>query len=366
MAVSQEIDYVSIDELNLDSKNPRLGRQIIAKHLNQTELLEVMRAWRLDELALSFLENGQFWAQEALVCVKEPLDRRQRLVVVDGNRRLGALRYLRAALKGKPPDRQGADMVRGKTVPDSLFNKVPYLLADDRDSVREFLGFRHVTGIEEWRPAEKAEFIAQMVDSGMSYDDVRKKIGSSADVVGQNYIAHRMLLQIQDLQTIPSKSFEDRFSVMYLSLRTNGVRTYLHIDITASPAEARRPVPQKHLNALKNFGLWLFGNDEHEPLFTDSRQVDRFGKILESKQALEYLKHSHNPKFEAAFRISGGDESEIIQLVEDASMNLELVLERAHHHKRSRKLKKTAIAKGANTKRPPKLFPGKYMQLACD
>src|SRR5438874_10078158 len=163
MAVSQTLEHASIDELNLDSKNPRLGRHIIEKHLKQPELLKVMSAWNLDELALSFLENGQFWTQEALICVKELLQGRQRLVVVEGNRRLAALRYLRSALKGNPADRHWADMVRGKTVPDSLFENVPYLLADNRDSVRAFLGFRHVTGIEQWRPAEKAEFIAKMV-----------------------------------------------------------------------------------------------------------------------------------------------------------------------------------------------------------
>jgi hypothetical protein len=254
-------------------------------------------------------------------------------------------------------------MVRGKTLPDSLFESVPYLLADNRDSVRAFLGFRHVTGIEQWRPAEKAEFIAQMVDSGMDYDAVRRKIGSRADVVRQNYIAYRMLLQIQDLNRIPTENFEDRFSVMYLSLRTNGVRTYLHVDITAPPGKARRPVLKKHLDALKNFALWLFGDDKREPLFTDSRQVDRFGKVLESKQALEYLEHSDSPSFEAAFRISGGDESEIIHLVKDASVNLEIALGRAHHYKRSAKLKKTVGVLGANTKRLLELFPGLLEEL---
>jgi hypothetical protein len=91
MAVSQTLEHASIDELNLDSKNPRLGRHIIEKHLKQPELLKVMSAWNLDELALSFLENGQFWTQEALICVKEQLQGRQRLVVVEGNRRLAAL-----------------------------------------------------------------------------------------------------------------------------------------------------------------------------------------------------------------------------------------------------------------------------------
>ena len=153
---------------------------------------------------------------------------------------------------------------------------------------------------------------------------------------------------------------------MYLSLRTNGVRTYLHVDITAPPARARRPVPKRHLKALRNFALWLFGDDKHEPLFTDSRQVDRFGRVLESEQALEYLEHSGNPNFEAAYRSSGGDESEILHLIEEASVNLEFALGRAHHYKRSAKLKNAARVLGANTKRLLELFPGLIDEMCGD
>lgn len=366
MAVSQKLEYATIDELNLDSKNPRLGRQIVEQNLKQPALLNLMESWRLDELALSFLENGQFWTQEALICVKEKLAGKPSLVVVEGNRRLAALRRLRDAFGGTPFDHHWAEMVNAKTAPSNLFTEVPYLLADDRESVRAFLGFRHVTGIEEWRPAEKAEFIAQMVDSGMDYDAVRRKIGSRTDVVRQNYIAYRMLLQIEDLKAVPKENFEERFSVMYLSLRTKGVRQYLHIEITAPPNKAKRPVPKQHLDALKNFALWLFGDDKREPLFTDSRQVDRFGKALESKQSVEYLEESDNPNFEAAFRISGGDESEIVRLVDEAAVNLELALGRAHHYKRSKNLRKAAQVLGANTKRLLEIFPGLREELCRD
>ena len=49
-----------------------------------------MRNWVLDELAGSYLENG-FWQHEALLVVKEELCGKERLVVVEGNRRLAAL-----------------------------------------------------------------------------------------------------------------------------------------------------------------------------------------------------------------------------------------------------------------------------------
>ncbi|GAJ17144.1 unnamed protein product, partial [marine sediment metagenome] len=189
-----------------------------------------------------------------------------------------------------------------------LFEKIPYIEVGSRDEIEAFLGFRHVTGIKEWKPAEKAEFIAKMIDDrGMSYEQVMRKIGSKTPTVRQHYISYRLLLQIGN---VPEENLQERFSVMYLSLRTQGVQKYLQIDIYSDPETAKKPVPKKRLANLANFALWLFGDSEKErpPLFTDSRQVDNFGRILESNEAVEYLERTEQPSFEIALRISGGDE----------------------------------------------------------
>ena len=52
-----------------------------------------MRDWSLEELATSFLENG-FWAHEPVLCVVEELDGGEHLVVIEGNRRIAALKQL--------------------------------------------------------------------------------------------------------------------------------------------------------------------------------------------------------------------------------------------------------------------------------
>jgi len=101
---------------------------------------------------------------------------------------------------------------------------------------------------------------------------------------------------------------------MYLSLRTSGVQKYLQIDINAPPKRAQEPVPPEHIKALKNFAVWLFGDEKRGPLFTDSRRVDTFGHALESKEAVKYLEDSDEPNFEVAVRISGGDEAEVISM----------------------------------------------------
>ena len=301
-----------------------------------------------------------------MVCVREKLYGKDRLVVVEGNRRLAALMCLRDTFEGRRKDRMWKEIVAGKEPPKDLFAKIPYLLADDRKSVEAYLGFRHVTGIEQWRPSEKAEFIARMVDRGMSYETVRKRIGAYTDTVRRNYISYRLMLQIEKTGSVPEENFEDRFSVMYLSLRTSGVQKYLQIDINAPPKRAQEPVPPEHIKALKNFAVWLFGDEKRGPLFTDSRRVDTFGHALESKEAVKYLEDSDEPNFEVAVRISGGDEAEVIKYVDDASENLELALSRAHHYKKSSKLKKSVERLGRNAKELLESFPDLHAKLCSE
>ena len=343
--------------LLLDPTNPRLGRRVASRKLSQDEVLDKMRDWTLDELAESFLASG-FWPQEALIAVREPLYGKNHLVVVEGNRRLAALMYLKMAVDGKPTSQYWSNLVADKTVPKALFESVPYILVASRKDVSAYLGFRHVTGIKEWHPAEKAEFIAKLIDEDkLSYEDVSKKIGSKAPTVRQHYISYRLLLQMEQQEDVSIKAVEDKFSVLYLSLRTQGARKYLYLDIEAPPAKAKTPVPQGHLKNLVNFSRWLFGDEKHAPLFTDSRNVDNFGKILESEQAVDYLERTPDPRFELAYRKAGVGEQDIIALIASASDNISLSLTEAHQFRKSTSVQKAVRRLCSDTVALLNVFP---------
>jgi hypothetical protein len=352
-----EIRYASITELNLDPLNPRLGRENTGRDVSQEKVLALMQDWTLEELAVSFIENG-FWAQEALIVVKEKLYGSVTDVVVEGNRRLAALRLLALAVAGKAISRKWDEIIANKKISPTLFAKVPYLVARSRDEVDAFLGFRHVTGIKEWRPAEKAEFIAKLIEKReLSYDDVRKKIGSKTPTVRQHYISYRLLLQMEDREDIALEKVEKKFSVLYLSLRTEGVQKYLQIDILADPTKAKKPVPPSRLKALTHFALWLFGDEKNPPLFTDSRYVDKLGKALESEKAVEYLERTPSPNFDFALRVAGADEPELVDLLEGAADNIELALGRLHQHAKSTKIKSAIERVLGDAEQLRKVFP---------
>lgn len=358
MPVHNTIEYASVDALYLDPFNPRLGRRRGDDVLDQDEVLQLMKDWTLDELAVSYLENGGFWVQEALLVVEEDLYGENVLVVVEGNRRLAALKSLKATYEGNPPSRKWATLVE-QNPPDGLFQRVPYLLADSRDDIAGFLGFRHVTGIKEWDPPEKAEFIARLIDEhGLSYREVMRKIGSKTPTVRRHYIAYRLAEQISDLiDEVTDDQVDGRFSVMYLSLRSRGVQAYLHINTDGEPDEVKKPVPPERTEQLRHYARWMFGDEARPPLFTDSRRVDDFGKVLLNEEAVDYLVRSSRPQFEVAYRMTGGDEEEVVSLLKDASSNLELALGRLHLYKGSEAVRKAGVRLGLGVRQMTESFP---------
>lgn len=340
MAVHQQIEWATVDALNLDAKNPRLGRKFIDSNPSPEEVLTRLVAWNLEEVALSFLESG-FWIQEALMVVRE----NDQLIVVEGNRRLAAIKLLKRAY-----DRVAGVRARFITMaaefprPDQLFDRIPYILADNRQDVSAYLGFRHVTGIKEWKPAEKAEFITHLIDDeGLTYDQVRRRIGSRAPAVRQNYITFKILRQAGEVgDNVDADKLEERFGVLYRSLNNSGVQRYLHVDLQAEPGQAETPVPAEAVGNLQNFSRWVFGTEDASPLFTDSRDIDKFGALLENDKAREYLETHPKPSMRVAEELGADDSENLVELLTDASNSIRVALGTVHRYRADEQVKAAA------------------------
>ena len=337
-----EINYAPLEEFRLDPRNPRLGMWRPGDSLLPQETIYArMKDWTLHELATSFLESG-FWAHEAVLCVREELDGEQALVVVEGNRRIAALMRLQRAYDGEERSRTWLRFIEESPRPEDLFARVPYMCLSNREEADAFLGFRHVTGIKEWRPPEKAHFIAKLVESGMSYRQVMRKIGSQTEVVKRNYIAHCILEKMEQEQELDSDKVKERFSVLFLSLRTQGVQQFLGVEekFDVEPCDVKPVIGNAHIGNLKEYAIWLFGDRDHLPVVTDSRQVDRFARVLGSEKALEYLRSIDNPSLDRAFSIAGGEIEVTYKLVSTAVLRLQEALSTLHLYKEDEQLRR--------------------------
>lgn len=352
------IEYQKLGEFALDPRNPRLGRVAHKEGLARDKIFDRMRDWSLEELATSFLESG-FWAHEAVLCVKEELYGEEQLVVVEGNRRIAALMRLKKTYDGEDASKKWLEIIHGIDEPKELFEDVPFICLTDRSEVDAFLGFRHVTGIKEWAPPEKAQFIAKLInENGLSYRDVMRQIGSKVPTVQRNYIAYSILIQMEETEGLDVKKVEDKFSVLFLSLARTDVRTFLGVNekFSVEPGEVDPPVSEEYIENLKDYSRWLFGDEENAAVVTDSRQVDKFARVLASNEGLDYLRSVSRPSLEKAFVIAGGDEEELYELISTAAYNVEESLSSIHHHVDDEKLVRIVKRLSKNMEQVNKIF----------
>jgi hypothetical protein len=340
MGINNTIEYEKLEKFRLDSQNPRFRSDFRDSNPSNNQIMNEMEDWKLDELAVSFLSSDGFWVQEAVLVLPERKGKSEFFTVIEGNRRIAALFKLKTIIEEPSvvKSKKWRDIVaiaeknQIKTS-SKLFNKIPYIRIERREDVDEFLGFRHVTGIEEWQPAEKAAYIAKLIDERrMSYEEVMRKIGSKTATVRQHYIAYRLLEQMRREDVLPEEGVQNRFSVMYLSLRTPGVQQRLGLDIQGFPERNKLLVEKKNIPYLKHFARWIFGDDNYPPLFSDSRQVDAFGGLLESNEAFKYLCENKDARFDSARAIAGGDLTETIANVKKASEFIRMAISQAHRY----------------------------------
>ena len=97
---------VPVEQLRLDPENPRLAGESRSM-TDEAIVARLYRAAELDELLQSITANG-YMDIEPLVVISDPASRNDKLLVLEGNRRLAALRLLREpALAGRVASSEG-------------------------------------------------------------------------------------------------------------------------------------------------------------------------------------------------------------------------------------------------------------------
>lgn len=328
-AEKKEVQWVQLNQLRLDPDNPRLKEGM--ENASQPELLaELATEYELQDLGRSIADNGYF-SEEPLVAVK---DRGKKTwTIVEGNRRLAALQLLEnpnAAPKDIRPQWQELSQNREKRV-----TVVPILEYEKRDEVTPYLGFRHITGVMQWRPYQKARYIAQLVeDNELTFLQIARIIGSRSPTVREHYIAYTLARQARDQMSIDTTYAEAAFGVLRRSLSDPNIRGFIGLQLDKAERELAKPVPRNQADAVKEFFTWTFGTDKRDPVLKDSRDLKKLGTVMASARAVEVLRSSHDLDY--AFEISGGEERKLLDNLNAASYNLDQALPLSIRHKKSK------------------------------
>jgi len=172
MANAWPTKHLAVTTLQLDRKNPRLGRD--AKLQSPRETIKYLFAHdHALDVAKSIATRG-FFPNEPLLAVKEE----GRYVVVEGNRRLAALKALHeSALLDGPLVRQLARLAARIPDEDSIAT-VPVIVAPSREATDRLVAGRHVgASVLAWQAENRASFILEKLDEGYDNDRLRDELG---------------------------------------------------------------------------------------------------------------------------------------------------------------------------------------------
>ena len=162
----------SVASLHLDAKNPRLGRETQSRAPREIiqYLFEHDKAL---EIADSIATRG-FFPNEPLLAIKE----NGRTVVIEGNRRLAALKVLRepGLLEGSN-ERKVERLSRRITDLQSIAS-VPVTIAPSRRATDRQIAGRHIgRSVLAWTAENQASFILEKLEEGYGNDDLWDELG---------------------------------------------------------------------------------------------------------------------------------------------------------------------------------------------
>lgn len=321
--INEVYKLVPLANLHLDPENPRLPREQDWSSAPEEQVLhEFYRRYNLIELAYSIADKG-FTPRhaEALLAISHP-DEADQYIVVEGNRRLAALKLLTNADYRRQVRATSTWGELAEQAASQQLDPVPVVLYDSREALNDYLGFRHITGPTPWRPEAKARFIARLLGAGESIGAVARRIGSNHRTVRRFAEAHAIYSQALK-RDVPMDQVEAAFGVFYNALDQPGVRTFLGLGRQSeiqTLSEVR--VPSECLENLRQLIGLLYGDvtGALEKVIDESRDLKKLGQVLADDRGRRSLFTDRN--LDRAWRIVGGGRQELLALLEGAYSRL--------------------------------------------
>jgi hypothetical protein len=115
-------------------------------------------------------------------------------VVVEGNRRIAALRWLR--------ENHEHGVV---TLDDEVYESLETIEAlelrgeaSEEESTRIIMAIRHVAGVKEWGAYQQARLIVELIEAGVDVPTIAQRLGMEAREVNRRYRASKALEQMEE------------------------------------------------------------------------------------------------------------------------------------------------------------------------
>ncbi|EPN1630654.1 hypothetical protein ACTV2D_000107 [Cronobacter dublinensis] len=283
---------VKLEDILLDPNNPRfsdLGEDVnpiqegrFADEKVQAYTFDRMKADSFDVAELrDTIKTLGFLPMDKIVLRKwkGSSNNIQKFIVVEGNRRVTALKWL-LHLHNIGKESFSPEQIENFTILDCLL--IDESLADD--SVYLILpGLRHVSGIKEWGPYQKAKAVYTLRTSGMSAQQAAQSLGLSTRAANSAYRCYLALEGMKQDEEFGEYAQPKMYSFFEEIFKKANLKSWLEWNDEKG----------KFLNEerLGEFYGWIVNIDgEDEAKITSAIQVRELAAIIADDSALNILR----------------------------------------------------------------------------
>ncbi|NOT46538.1 MAG: hypothetical protein HOP17_02145 [Acidobacteria bacterium] len=293
--IENSIEPIPVNQLLLDASNPRLSSGRGSN--DQDELVKILwTEMSVDEVALSIAANGFFPEENLFAIPKNPSEKnpeKKKYIVVEGNRRLAAVRLLREPeLRAEV---KATDLPKLSKAEISALDSLPVSLYSSREQLWEYFGFRHINGPKAWDSFSKAKYVASVHhDYHIPLDEIARKIGDRHSTVQKLYRGYVILQQAEEMASFDrSNRFRNKFYFSHLYTAAEQAEFQKFLGITPKESLKPNPVPKTKLAELSELMTWIYGNaaQEKPPVVrTQNPDLNLLRYVIGNKQALSTLR----------------------------------------------------------------------------
>ena len=319
--MSNEIKQIETKWLEFDPENPRFYRLNDKAGSDTAVIEEMLDDESVQDLMLSIGEQGYFPGEPLLVVKKG-----KKYVVVEGNRRLAAVKLLNGELSAPKKKEKSVQFILDEALEKP--KKLPCLIYDNREDVLRYIGYRHITGVKEWDSLSKAKYLKELSDTfykGVEKDtlfkSLAKEIGSKPYYVGLLLTSLHLyeIASENNFFDLPMVEKDVDFSYITTSLGYKNITSWLGLD-------DRTDLIAKNLDTdnLNKLFAWFFVRDQQgETIIGESRAITKLNTIVAHEAAIDNLIKSKN--IEEAYLYTNGQEEALEKALDTAESSLRVV-----------------------------------------
>lgn len=268
---------IPVSHLFLDAHNPRLGSG--GPSYSPREILRFLFEHdKAFEIAKSIAVRG-FFPNEPLLATKE----NGRLTVIEGNRRLAALKALADPDLLENPFKTQLQKLRLRMTDLKAISRVPVTIAPDRRSTDKQVSGRHVgTPVLPWQAEDRANFILNKLSEGYTNEELRIELNfTEADIqkARQTKAVASMARSLPLSKDIKEKLNDPRsriFTTLERVLESTIGRKYLMIETDAEHGFKGKTSKSEFIKGFSRLVRDIASKDESSRTLNDKASIEAY------------------------------------------------------------------------------------------